>query len=108
MQWIPAHPGFLSGLLSRLMRAVAKTDAPMAQTLAWYPRALLGAGFFEIFSARSKRFHRILNLVRLTVSFSVRCPWCVQMNSSALTKNRITEEDLRFLNNSGPRTPGIS
>lgn len=107
-EWIPARPGFFPGLLARFMRAVAKTDAPMAQTLAWYPRALLGAGFFELFSARSRRFHRILNLIRLSVSFTVSCPWCVQMNSSSLTKNRISEEELRFLNGTGPRPASIS
>ncbi|MBL8020797.1 MAG: hypothetical protein JNM27_14095 [Leptospirales bacterium] len=106
-EWIPARSGFFPGLLARFMRAVAKTDAPMAQTLAWYPRALLGAGFFELFSARSRRFHRVLNLIRLSVSFTVSCPWCVQMNSASLKKNRITEEELRFLNGSGPQPVSI-
>ncbi|MCE9499415.1 MAG: hypothetical protein K8R21_02770 [Leptospira sp.] len=107
-EWIPPRPGFFMRTLSKVLRAASGTDAPIAQTLSWYPRALIGAVIFEFFAPRSKHLKRTLNHVRLCVSFSVRCKWCIEMNSVQLKKNRITQEELGFLNGTGPRPLSIT
>jgi len=105
---IPARPGFITRIISCALGYLSDSDAPIVQTLSWYPRALIGAAIFELFASRPKHLRRTLNLVRLCVSFLVRCPWCIQMNSTLLKKSRITPDELIFLNGGGVRPETIT
>ena len=54
-----------------------------ARILAWYPKAAIGSGALESLVAHKdgRLDERMLKLVRMTVSFAVACPFCIDMNS---------------------------
>jgi alkylhydroperoxidase family enzyme len=54
-----------------------------ARILAWYPQAAIGSGVLESLAAHQDGLldQRMLKLVRMAVSFSVACPFCIDMNS---------------------------
>jgi alkylhydroperoxidase family enzyme len=58
-------------------------DLLPAQLLTWYPRAAIGSGLLESLIAHDdgRTNERMLKLVRMTVSFTVECPFCVGLNS---------------------------
>ncbi len=70
-----------------------------SRILAWYPRALINSGIFESLVTHSDRSvsKRILKLVRMTVSFTVSCPFCIDMNSWEFEKMNISEEEIEAL-----------
>lgn len=65
--------------------AERKTGKSMlaARILAWYPKAAIGAGVMEglVAHAEGAATARLLKLVRLQVSFSASCPFCIDMNA---------------------------
>jgi alkylhydroperoxidase family enzyme len=66
-----------------IARRKSGKDLLPAQLLTWYPRAAIGAGLLESFIAHDdgRTDERMLKLVRMTVSFTVECPFCVGLNS---------------------------
>lgn len=62
-------------------RATGKDLLP-PYLLAWYPRAALSSGVLESLVAHGegRLTPRLLKLVRLQVSLTVGCPFCVDMN----------------------------
>jgi alkylhydroperoxidase family enzyme len=70
-----------------------------ARILSWYPRALISSGIFEgLITHKDKTVSkRILKLVRMQVSFSVSCSFCIDMNSFDFDKEYITEEEIEAL-----------
>ncbi len=52
--------------------------------LAWYPKTAISSGVLEALIAHDEgRINqRMLKLVRMTVSFTVNCPFCMDMNSN--------------------------
>jgi alkylhydroperoxidase family enzyme len=66
----------------------SRADLLPAQLLAWYPRAALSSAVLEgLIAHRDKNLDaRILKLVRLTVSFTALCPFCIDMNSAGWEK----------------------
>jgi len=79
-------------------KAAGKKMMP-ARILSWYPKALINSGIFESLIAHNDRLigKRILKLVRMSVSFTVSCPFCIDMNSSDFKKMKITEEEIEAL-----------
>ncbi len=79
-------------------KATGKKMMP-ARILAWYPRALINSGIFESLVTHRDRSvsKRILKLVRMTVSFTVSCPFCIDMNSFEFEKLNITEDEIEAL-----------
>lgn len=70
-----------------------------ARLLAWYPRALISSGIFEgLVTHRDKTVsRRILKLVRMQVSFTVSCAFCIDMNSFHFEDERITNDEIEAL-----------
>ena len=56
--------------------------------LTWYPRAAIGSGLLEALVAHhdGRVTERMLKLVRMAVSFTVECPFCMGMNSAGWEK----------------------
>jgi alkylhydroperoxidase family enzyme len=54
-----------------------------AQLLAWYPRAAVSSAVLEALVAHhdGRLDERVLKLVRMAVSFTVNCPFCIGLNS---------------------------
>jgi len=79
-------------------RAAGRKVMP-SRILAWYPRALISSGIFEGLVTYKDRSidHRTLKLVRMQVSFTVSCPFCIDMNSFEFEKDRITDEEIEAL-----------
>ena len=73
-----------------------------ARILTWYPKAALGAGVLESLVAHEegKVTPRLLKLIRMQVSFSASCPFCIDMNSSEYSKLHITEAEIEALQGS--------
>jgi alkylhydroperoxidase family enzyme len=63
--------------------------------LAWYPKAALGSGMLESLVAHEdgQMDKRMLKLIRMTASFSVGCPFCIDMNSFKYQECGISDEE---------------
>lgn len=70
-----------------------------ARLLSWYPRAAFSSAILEALVAHKAEgiSHRLLQLVRMQVSFRASCPFCIDMNSSEFTKEGISGEEIEAL-----------
>ncbi len=84
-------------------RRISGEDLLPARLLAWYPKAAVSSAVLEGLIAHQdgKLDERILKLVRMTVSFTAGCPFCVDMNSAGWEK-LITPEELAALQGRKP------
>ena len=82
-----------------ISRIVTGRDLLPVRLLAWYPKAALSSGIMEALVAHKdgNLDKRILKLVRLTASFSVACPFCIDMNAYDCDQYGITREELAAL-----------
>jgi len=82
-----------------ITKRVTGKDLLPPKLLAWYPKAAISSGILESLVANGKKDldKRILKLVRLQSSFSVSCPFCVDMNSFEFDKVGITEAEMAVL-----------
>lgn len=78
-----------------IVRRRTGVDLLPPQLLAWYPRAALSSGVIEalIAHADGRVTERMLKMVRMAVSFTTSCPFCVGLNSEGWEK-LMTEEEL--------------
>lgn len=74
-------------------RMVGKRMEP-ARLLAWYPRAAVSSGVLEALVAHQEPSPRLLTLVRVTTSFTVSCPFCIDMNSFGATEAGVDPAEL--------------
>lgn len=67
--------------------------------LAWYPKAAFSSGVMEALVAHGEGAvtPRLLKLVRMQVSMTASCPFCVDMNSHEFVEYGISEQELRAL-----------
>lgn len=67
-----------------------------ARLLAWYPKVAISSGILEALVAHhdGNLDRRILKLVRLQTSFSVACPFCIDMNYHDYTDYGIMQSEL--------------
>ena len=81
-----------------LTRRISGRDLLPPRLLAWYPRAALSSGVLEaLITHQDGRIDaRLLKLVRLAVSFTAGCPFCVDMNASGW-QALITREEMAAL-----------
>lgn len=103
-------PPPLSIILRAAERAVGGSLSGL-RALAHYPKALIGAGLLEATVCHGDRAvsKRLLALVRLTVSYAVSCPFCVDLNGADFRKLGITEDELAALRGEiDPETTGFS
>lgn len=84
-------------------RRMSGADLLPARLLAWYPKAAVSSAVFEglIVHQDGKLDERILKLVRMTVSFTAGCPFCVDMNSAGWEK-LISPDELSALQGRKP------
>ena len=82
-----------------ISRKVTGRDLLPGELLAWYPKVAISAGIMEAMVAHkdAKLDKRILKLVRLRTSFSVACPFCIDMNYYDYDQYGITPEELAAL-----------
>jgi alkylhydroperoxidase family enzyme len=75
-----------------------KTILP-ARILAWFPKAAVGAGIMESLVAHKDGniSERLLKLVRMQVSFTASCPFCIDLNSAEYSELQITQEEIEAL-----------
>ncbi len=81
-----------------ISRRVTGDDLLPARLLTWYPRSAVGIGVLESLVAHGEKRvdDRMLQMVRMAVSFSVECPFCIGFNSHGWEK-RMTEPELHAL-----------
>jgi alkylhydroperoxidase family enzyme len=81
-----------------IIRKVIGVDFLIMRLLAWYPRSAISSAMLEALIAHhdGQLDERTLKLVRLTVSFSVGCPFCVDMNAAGWEK-LITQDEIAVL-----------
>jgi AhpD family alkylhydroperoxidase len=100
--------------LSAVLRAAERAvGGPLIglRALAHYPKALIGAGLLEATVCHGDRAapKRLLALVRLTVSYAVSCPFCVDLNGADFRKLGITDDELAALRGEiDPEATGFS
>jgi AhpD family alkylhydroperoxidase len=72
--------------------------------LAWYPRALIGSGVMEALIAHDEPEvpRRLLSLIRISTSFLVSCPFCIDLNSRDLAAKGVNAEEIRALQGAIP------
>lgn len=82
-----------------ISKIVTGRDLLPGKLLAWYPKTAIGSGIMEALVAHEDKTlpKRILKLVRLRTSFSVACPFCIDMNSYDYDLFEITSEELAAL-----------
>lgn len=70
-----------------------------ARLLSWYPKAAFGSAILEGLAAHQdgKLNKRMLKLVRLAASFTVACPFCIEMNSESYREVQISDAELLAL-----------
>jgi alkylhydroperoxidase family enzyme len=94
----PAKIPFLLRFGLWVARKISGIDLLPARLLAWYPKAAVSSTVLEGLIAHrdGDLDQRILKLVRMTVSFTAGCPFCVDMNSAGWEK-LITPDELAAL-----------
>ncbi|MEE9911200.1 MAG: carboxymuconolactone decarboxylase family protein [Deltaproteobacteria bacterium] len=95
----PAHIPFYLRIGLWISRLVTGRDLLPGRLLAWYPKAAISSGIMEALVAHQDKAlnKRILKLVRLRTSFSVACPFCIDMNAYDYDQFGITPEELAAL-----------
>ncbi len=67
--------------------------------LAWYPKAAFGSGIMEGLVAHDEPEvpRRLLALIRIFVSFTVSCPFCIDMNAKDFKGKGVSDEEILAL-----------
>lgn len=78
-----------------------KKQMLVPRILSWYPKAAISSGIFEsLITHKDKQISaRLLQMIRLQVSITIGCPFCIDMNQSNCEKNGITEHELDAMQN---------
>jgi alkylhydroperoxidase family enzyme len=82
-----------------ISKIITGRDLLPGKLLAWYPKAAISSGIMETLVAHkdTNLDKRILKLVRLRTSFSVACPFCIDMNSYDYAQYGITADEISAL-----------
>jgi alkylhydroperoxidase family enzyme len=85
-----------------IAKRVTGKDLLAPRILSWYPRVAVSSGILESLVAHGRKElnKRILKLVRMAVSFTVSCPFCIDMNSHEYEKQHITGAEMLALQGS--------
>jgi alkylhydroperoxidase family enzyme len=97
----PARIPFYLRIGLWIVRRRTGVDLLPPRLLAWYPRAAIGSGVLEsLIAHRDGRVtERMLKMVRMAVSFTASCAFCVGLNSEGW-EAVMTEAELNALNGS--------
>lgn len=82
-----------------ISKKITGRDLLPGKLLAWYPKVAISSGIMEAMVAHkdTNLNKRILKIVRLRTSFSVACPFCIDMNYYDYDQYGITPEELAAL-----------
>jgi alkylhydroperoxidase family enzyme len=82
-----------------ISRKVTGRDLLPGKLLAWYPKVAISSSIMESLVAHKDKTlnKRILKLVRLRTSFTVACPFCIDMNSYDHDQFGITPDEFSAL-----------
>jgi AhpD family alkylhydroperoxidase len=82
-----------------LARRVTGRDLLIGRLLAWSPRAALSSGVMEalVEHGRGRLDARLLQLVRLQVSYAAACPFCIDMNGAGHERQAISNDEIDVL-----------
>lgn len=85
-----------------LSKKITGKDLEIPKLLSWYPKTAIGSAVLESLVAHKDKTIsvRMLKLVRMQTSFSVSCPFCIDMNSAEYEKSGITPDELSALQDS--------
>lgn len=86
-----------------LARRLVGRDLLLPRLLAWYPRTAVSSAILEGLIAHDEPGvnQRLLKLVRMAVSFTVNCPFCMDMNAAGW-ESLITSAELVALQGRQP------
>ncbi len=96
---LPEHvPWYLRPMLWLTRRITGKDPLP-ARLLAWFPKAAIGAGVFELAAAGAPRDldGRCLAIARIVASVVSGCPFCLDMNAATWRRAGLRAEELPVL-----------
>ncbi len=95
----PKHIPFYLRISIWISKKITGRDLLPGKLLAWYPKAAISSGIMEALVAHKDADldKRILKLVRLRTSFTVACPFCIDMNSYDYDQYGITPEEFAAL-----------
>lgn len=79
----PARLNWFFRLANGLVRRVTGKDLLLPRLLAWYPKSAVSSAVLEGLIAHHEPGvnERMLKMVRMAVSFTVNCPFCMDMNA---------------------------
>lgn len=82
-----------------LARRITGRDLLIGRLLAWTPKAALSSGILEalVEHGSGAADARLLQLVRMQVSFAASCPFCIDMNGAGHARQGITPEEVDVL-----------
>ena len=85
----------------RIAEKKTKNQMLPARLLSWYPKAAVGAGVLESLVAHDDKevSGRLLKLIRVQVSFTSSCSFCIDMNSFEFEEAGISEDEILYLQN---------
>jgi len=95
----PKHIPFYLKIGIWISKIITGRDLLPAKLLAWYPKAAISSGIIEALVAHkdANLDKRILKLVRLQTSFTVACPFCIDMNSYDYAQYGIITDEMSAL-----------
>lgn len=95
----PEHIPFYLRIGIWIAKLATGRDLLPGKLLSWYPKAAISSGIMEALVAHQDKTldRRILKIVRLKASFSVACPFCIDMNSYDCDQFGISPDELAAL-----------
>ena len=80
-------------------RRATGREVLIAKLLAWAPKAALGSGVMEalVEHGHGKLDARLLQLVRMQVSYAAACPFCIDMNGAGHDRQGISDDEIAAL-----------
>ncbi|MDA3950893.1 MAG: carboxymuconolactone decarboxylase family protein [Spirochaeta sp.] len=94
----PRQPVLLKAVIFLVERFLKRRLLP-ARLLGWYPRFAVGTGVMEGLVAHGDRHisRRLLQLLRMQVSYAASCPFCIDMNGNEYAKQGISDTEIEAL-----------
>lgn len=93
-------------------RRATGREVLIARLLAWAPKAALSSGVMEalVEHGHGALDARLLQLVRLQVSYAASCPFCIDMNGAGHERQAITPDEIQVLRGlrSGESVPTLT
>ncbi len=95
----PNHISWLLRIGIRISERITGKRMEAARLLSWYPKAAYGSGMLEALVAHEDKgiSKRLLQLIRLQVSLTAFCTFCIDMNGAGFDRQGITDEEIHAL-----------